>query len=256
VARDEASHVATPADLKRVAREDGRIDLAGAPEGFDALVMADIARARGGLTCFIARDGGRASAFIGAMGFFAPEIEILFFPSWDCLPYDRIGPSPGVAAQRMATLSRLAGVFDHKKPVMLVTAAAAALQRVPDRSVVTKASFNAAPGQDVDIKDLETYFAVNGYVRASTVSEKGEFAIRGGVIDVFPPGAEEPVRLDLFGDTLESIRAFDPETQRSTKQLKEIALLPVSEALLDKDSIARFRKGYVEAFGAPGDDPL
>ncbi|MGE5565599.1 MAG: transcription-repair coupling factor [Parcubacteria group bacterium] len=256
MAHDGSARVVTQADLKRVAKEDGRIDLSGAPEGFDALVMADIARSRGGLTCFIARDGGRASAFIGAMGFFAPEVEILHFPSWDCLPYDRIGPSPGVAAQRMATLSRLAGEFDPKKPVMLVTAAAAALQRVPEQKIVQRASFSAKPGQDVDIKDLEAYFAVNGYVRASTVSEKGEFAIRGGVIDVFPPGAEEPVRLDLFGDTLESIRGFDPETQRSTKQLKEIALLPVSEALLDKDAISRFRKGYVETFGAPGDDPL
>ena len=80
----------------------------------------------------------------------------------------------------------------------------------------------------------------------STVSERGEFAIRGGVIDVFPPAADEPVRLDLFGDTLESIRAFDPETQRSTKQLKEVSLLPVSEALLDKDAISRFRTGYLD----------
>jgi transcription-repair coupling factor (superfamily II helicase) len=106
------------------------------------------------------------------------------------------------------------------------------------------------------VKDLERYFAINGYSRASTVSERGEFAIRGGVIDVYPPAAEEPVRLDLFGDTLESIRAFDPETQRSTKQLREIQLLPVSEALLDKEGIARFRNGYIRAFGAPGDDPL
>ena len=104
--------------------------------------------------------------------------------------------------------------------------------------------------------ELERYFAVNGYHRASTVSERGEFAIRGGVIDVFPPGADEPVRLDLFGDTLESIRAFDRETQRSTRQLKQVDLLPVSEALLDADAVARFRKGYVAAFGAPGDDPL
>ncbi|HEX5777153.1 MAG TPA: transcription-repair coupling factor, partial [Caulobacteraceae bacterium] len=243
-------------DIRRIAREDGRLDLAGAPEGFDALIMADIARARGGLTAFIARDGGRAQAFVGAMGFFAPEIEILQFPSWDCLPYDRIGPSPAVSAQRMATLARLTGRFDPKKPVLLVTAALAAVQRVPDRTVIARASFDARPGQDVDIKALEDYFAVNGYARASTVSEKGEFAIRGGVIDVFPPGAEEPVRLDLFGDTLESIRAFDPETQRSTKQLKDVALLPVSEALLDADTIARFRKGYVEAFGNPGDDAL
>jgi transcription-repair coupling factor (superfamily II helicase) len=130
------------------------------------------------------------------------------------------------------------------------------VQRVPPKSAVQRASYAASVGTTVETADLEAYFAVNGYQRASTVSERGEFAIRGGVIDVFPPSAEEPVRLDLFGDTLEAIRAFDPETQRSTKQLKDISLLPVSEALLDKDSISRFRSAYLEAFGAAGDDPL
>jgi transcription-repair coupling factor (superfamily II helicase) len=122
--------------------------------------------------------------------------------------------------------------------------------------VIAQASYSAKAGQDVDIADLERYFAVNGYQRASTVSERGEFAIRGGVIDVFPASADEPVRLDLFGDTLESIRAFDPETQRSTRQLKAVDLLPVSEALLDAERIARFRQGYLKTFGAAGDDPL
>jgi len=244
------------ADLKHVAKADGRLDLTGAPEGFDALVMADIARARGGLTMFVARDGGRASAFIDAMRFFAPELPVLQFPSWDCLPYDRTGPSAGIAAQRMATLSTLARGEDSGKASLLVVSAPAILQRVPSRPDLARAGYSARPGQDVAIADLERYFAVNGYSRASTVSERGEFAIRGGVIDVFPPGAEEPVRLDLFGDTLESIRAFDPETQRSTRQLKEIDLLPVSEVLLDPDAIARFRKGYVAAFGAPGEDAL
>ncbi|MDO8295390.1 MAG: transcription-repair coupling factor [Caulobacter sp.] len=244
------------ADLKQVAKADGRLDLTGAPEGFDALVMADIARARGGLTVFVARDGGRASAFIDAMRFFAPELPVLQFPSWDCLPYDRTGPSAGVAAQRMATLSALARGEASAKASLLVVSAPAILQRVPSRTDLERAGYSARPGQDVAIADLERYFAVNGYSRASTVSERGEFAIRGGVIDVFPPGGEEPVRLDLFGDTLESIRAFDPETQRSTKQLKAIDLLPVSEVLLDADAIARFRKGYVARFGAPGEDAL
>ena len=243
-------------DTRRVTAAPGRLDLTGSPEGFDALVMGDIARARGGLNVFIARDGSRASAFTDAMGFFAPELEIIGFPAWDCLPYDRIGPSGAVAAQRMATLTRLARGMDPKKPVLLVTTAPALLLRVPTRATITRAGYSARTGNSVDIADLERYFAVNGYHRASTVSDKGEFAVRGGVIDVFPPGADEPVRLDLFGDTLESIRAFDRETQRSTKQLHDIDLLPVSEALLDAAAISRFRTGYLERFGAPGDDPL
>jgi transcription-repair coupling factor (superfamily II helicase) len=245
-----------PTDLKRIVRDPGRIDLAGAPEGFDALVMADVARARGGLTAFVARDEGRAAAFIDALRFFAPEIEVIRFPSWDCLPYDRTGPSPNISAQRMAALWRLARPFEDAKPRLLVTQTPALLQRVPPKEVILRHSYTATTGRDVDMADLERYFAANGYLRASTVSQRGEFAIRGGVIDVFPPSAREPVRLDLFGDTLDSIRAFDPETQRSTRQLKSVELLAVSEALLESDSVARFRTGYVAAFGAPGDDPL
>ena len=243
-------------DLKRIADAPDALDLTGVPEGFDALVMADLARARGGLNVFVARDGSRASAFVEAMVFFAPEMEILRFPAWDCLPYDRVGPSAPNSAERMATLTRLARGDFGKKPVLLVTQSPALMQRLPPKDVVLAAGYSAKVGDTVDMARLERYFAVNGYHRASTVSERGEFAIRGGVIDVFPPGAPEPERLDLFGDVLDSIRAFDRETQRSTKKLTEVDLLPVSEALLDEAAIARFRKGYVAAFGAVGDDQL
>src|SRR5271165_1896492 len=242
--------------MKAVTGDAGALTLAGTPEGFDALVMGDIARARGGLSVFVARDGSRAAAFADALQFFAPEVEVIAFPSWDCLPYDRVGPSAGIAAARMAALTRLARGVDPKKPTLLLTAAPALMQRVPPRAAVGAAGYSATVGHSVDIADLERYFAVNGYQRASTVSERGEFAVRGGVIDVFPPGAEEPVRLDLFGDTLESIRAFDRESQRSTRQLKSVDLRPVSETLLDAGAIHRFRQGYLAAFGAPGDDPL
>src|SRR3954449_8470641 len=252
----DGSRPAGPAQLRRVAEDPGRLDLVGAPEGFDALVMADVVRARKGVSVFVARDGARLSAFADAFRFFAQQVEVLTFPAWDCLPYDRIGPSAGVAAQRMTTLSLLSADEDGKSPRLLVTSVPALVQRVPPQSAVKRASYSAKAGNVVEIADLEAYFAVNGYQRASTVSERGEFAIRGGVIDVFPPSAEEPVRLDLFGDTLESIRAFDPETQRSTKQLKDVNLLPVSEVLLDKGGVSRFRAGYLEAFGAAGDDPL
>ncbi len=248
--------MADPRETRLVTGDAGALTLSGAPEGFDALVMGDICRARGGLSLFVARDASRASAFSDALGFFAPEIEIIPFPAWDCLPYDRVGPSAGVAALRMATLTRLARGLDPKAPALLLTTAPALMQRVPPRSAIGAAGYAATVGNVVDISHLERYFAVNGYQRASTVSERGEFAVRGGVIDVFPPGADEPVRLDLFGDTLESIRAFDRETQRSTRQLKSVDLRPVSETLLDATAIARFRSGYLAAFGAPGDDPL
>jgi transcription-repair coupling factor (superfamily II helicase) len=171
--------------MRRVADDPGRLDLVGAPEGFDALVMADVVKARRGLSVFVARDAARMSAFTDAFGFFASDVEILTLPAWDCLPYDRIGPSSAVSAQRMATLARLAGGVDSKKPTLLVTTAAGLMQRVPPKTTINRAGFSAKTGNTVEIADLERYFAVNGYSRASTVSEKGEFAIRGGVIDVF-----------------------------------------------------------------------
>ena len=246
----------SPADVARLARLSGRLTLAGAPEGFDALATAQLARAHRGVSVFIARDTARAGAFGDAIRFFDPDIELIDLPGWDCLPYDRVGPSAGVSASRMAALSRLASPGDAKTPRLVITAASSVIQRLPPRDVIRKATFSARVGNDVAIADLERYFAVNGYIRASTVSERGEFAIRGGVIDVYPPTADEPVRLDLFGDTLDAIRGFDAMTQRSTRQLREIELLPVSEALVDTAAISRFRSGFIALFGAAADDPL
>ena len=243
--------------LGELARAPGHLTLCGAPEGFDALVSADIARARGGVTLFVARDAARANAFCDALTFFAPDLAVLSLPGWDCLPYDRVGPSAATSAARMAALCQLAARSPgDRTPLLVVTAASSLLQRTPPRSALKAASFSASVGQDVAMAAIERYFAVNGYVRASTVSERGEFAIRGGVIDVFAPTADEPARLDLFGDTLEAIRTFDPMSQRSTGHLTTIELLPVCETLLDAAAISRFRSGFIQTFGAAGDDPL
>ena len=231
------------------------IELGGAPEGLDALVVARTLQ-DGGLGLFVARDFQRAGSFTQAFQFFAHNIEILEYPAWDCLPYDRLSPSASVSAQRMATLTRLAERKASDPPLLVVATVAGAIQRTPPKDATRRAGFSARIGQDLDTAALERYFAANGYVRASTVSERGEFAVRGGVIDVFPPGFEEPVRLDLFGSELESIRAFDPETQRSTGPLKAVDLAPVSEIQLDADAVSRFRTGYLNLFGAGGDDPL
>ena len=246
-----------PAEMKRLASQSGRITLCGALEGFDALAAAQLARARGGVTLFVGRDLSRANSFVDALAFFDPELEVVSFPGWDCLPYDRVGPSAGVSASRMAALWSLASRSKAvSSPLIVVATASGVLQRLPPAKVLREASFRAKIGDDVSIAKLERYFAVNGYVRAATVSEKGEFAIRGGVIDVFPPSATEPVRLDLFGDTLDAVRGFDPMTQRSTCKLDRVELLPVSEALVDEAAISRFRNGFIQLFGAATDDPL
>lgn len=233
------------------------IELGGAPEGLDALTVAERLTAAGGVGVFVARDYQRAGNFAQAFRFFAKDIEVLEFPAWDCLPYDRLSPTSSVSAERMATLTELAGrPARAAKPLLVVTTVAAAMQRTPPQEVTVSAGFDAAVGRDLDQPALEKYFVTNGYMRASTVNERGEYAVRGGVIDVFPPGFDEPVRLDMFGSELESIRTFDPATQRSTGQKKKISLSPVSEALLDPETISRFRTGYLGLFGAGGDDPL
>ncbi|MDP2765082.1 MAG: transcription-repair coupling factor, partial [Brevundimonas sp.] len=235
----------------------GDQELGGAPEGLDALVVAERLKADGGVGVFVARDYARMGEFVQAFGFFSGGVEIVEFPAWDCLPYDRLSPTSSVSAERMAALTRLAQRDPgDRTPVLVVTTVSAAMQRTPPREVTNGAGFETTVGLDLDTAALERYFAANGYMRASTVSERGEFAVRGGVIDVYPPGFEEPVRLDMFGSELESIRTFDPDTQRSTGQRREVHLAPVSEALLDADSISRFRTGYLGLFGAAGDDPL
>jgi transcription-repair coupling factor (superfamily II helicase) len=232
-------------------------ELGGAPEGLDALTVAERLRADGGVGAFVARDYARMGEFVQAFRFFANDIEVVEFPAWDCLPYDRLSPTSSVSAERMAALTRLAQRdAGDSRLLLVVTTVGAVMQRTPPREVTCGAGFETTVGLDLDTAALERYFAANGYMRASTVSERGEFAVRGGVIDVYPPGFEEPVRLDMFGSELESIRTFDPATQRSTGQLRDVSLAPVSEALLDPDSISRFRTGYLGLFGAAGDDPL
>jgi transcription-repair coupling factor (superfamily II helicase) len=233
----------------------GRVVVSGAPEGYDAKLIAEtVARAKSPVL-HVARDDTRVAALRAGLGFFAPDLPVLSFPAWDCLPYDRISPNAEIAAARMATLAGLAEGFD--RPAVLLTTLSAATQRIPARATVRAASYAAAVGERVDVGRLRDYLARMGFAQAPTVTEPGDFAIRGGLIDIFPPGAELPVRLDLFGDVLDAARRFDPETQRTTEAVARVELAPVSEVILDEASIARFRRAYRERFGAGGqDDPL
>ena len=243
---------------KAAAAGAGAITLANAPDGFDAFVAADIARARAAsgaqgaaALVHVARDAQRSRAFREALAFAAPQVEALEFPAWDCQPYDRASPNAPIAAARMTALARLARTRSSaERPRILCTTVDAILQRTPPRAFIETESFSAAPGNALDMKKLSEWLEANGFLRSSTVRETGEYAVRGGILDLFAPGMPAPLRLDFFGDTLESIRAFDPETQRTTTQLRALDLVPMSEAQLTSQTIRQFRQGYVAAFGA------
>jgi len=197
----------------------------------------------------------RLAAMQAALAFFAPDMPVVVFPAWDCLPYDRSSPNVDVSAARMATLAAL--VHGMPKQFVLLTTLNAATQKVPARQVLREAAFTAQVGKRIDENALRAFLIRMGFTQSPTVMEPGDFAVRGGIIDIFPPGQSGPVRLDLFGDVLDGARRFDPATQRTTETLKDVELAPVSEVILDEAAITRFRQNYRIEFGAAGtDDPL
>ena len=238
-----------------MAKSTSHVTVSGAPEGFDAKLVADEVARADGPVIHVARDDRRAEAMRAALAFFAPDLPVMTFPAWDCLPYDRISPNADVTATRMATLAGL--VHGMPERFVLLTTINAATQRVPARGVLREAAFTARVGSRIDEKALRGFLVRMGFTQAPTVTEPGDYAVRGGIIDIYPPGEAGPVRLDLFGDTLDGARRFDPGTQRTTEKLTEVELAPVSEVILDEAAITRFRQTYRAEFGAAGtDDPL
>ena len=227
----------------------------GAPEGFDAILLARRVAEHSGPVLHVARDDSRMARLADALGFFAPEIEVLRFPAWDCLPYDRVSPNPEIVSERIATLARL--IDPAVRPRLLLTTVNALVQRVPPRDAFAGASMVLNKGGEVRQDALLAFLEANGYGRAGTVMEPGEYATRGGIVDIYPAGEPDPVRIDLFGDTIESLRRFDASTQRSTTKIDALVLRPISEVPLDAASVTRFREEWRALFG-PGaaSDPL
>ncbi len=229
----------------------------GVPDGYDALLLARRQTPFGGEhdgpLLHVARDDAGIARLADLLGFVRPEAEVLRFPAWDCLPYDRASPNPAIVSERVATLTRL--LEPSSAPRIVLTTVNALVQRVPPRRAFAGQSLDVRSGESLDVAFLGDVLVANGYNRTDTVMEPGEFATRGGIVDIFPSGEAEPVRLDLFGDEVENIRHFDPATQRSTGRLDALVLRPVSEVSFDPDSVSRFRTGWRERFGpeAAGD---
>lgn len=234
----------------------------GAPDGQDARVIA--ARARDlsrddRILIHVALDDARMAEMKDLLAFFAPDVKTIDFPAWDCLPYDRVSPNGDIVARRVAALAGLLA-WKHDKaryPRVFLTTINAATQRVMPRGALETSAFDAARGGRLVEAQFLSFLTANGYTRTDTVREQGEFAMRGGIIDIYPTGYDAPLRLDLFGDEIESIKSFDPLTQMSEGAVDRFTLRPVTEFFLNDDSIQRFRASYREVFGAVKEgDPL
>jgi transcription-repair coupling factor (superfamily II helicase) len=243
-------------DIHKILSAKRPMTLAGAPAGFLPWLAADLARASKGRAVFIAPDEAAMRHLQDAATYFAPELEVLAFPAWDCLPYDRASPSLRASSERLATLHALQRKSD--KPQLLVTTVNAATQRTLTPFRVRQLVARLAPGERIDMAKLSALLSANGYHRTETVQDAGEYAVRGGIVDLFPAGENEGLRLDFFGDEVESVRRFDPATQRTSGDERgSFTLLPASETLLDEDSVRRFRSRYRERFGATATgDPI
>jgi transcription-repair coupling factor (superfamily II helicase) len=209
-----------------------------------ALLVAEAARSHGGLLVAVTRDTQRAHALEDELRIFAGGLPVLHFPDWETLPYDVFSPHPEIVSQRIATLYQLPSV----ERGVLVVPMATLMQRIAPRSHITGSGLMLKKGQKFDLSAEQRRLEAAGYRNVPQVAEPGDFAIRGALIDIFPMGTAEPYRVELFDDEVESIRSFDPESQRSNQQVERVELLPAREFPLTDTAAKDFRGKLRERF--------
>lgn len=221
----------------------------GVPDGAVAFLLRQRLSEHQGTIVHVAHDDAALASLADMLSWLVPEVMVLRFPAWDCLPYDRISPNPSIVAERTATLSHLLEPAPPTGRIVLTTIHAM-IQRVPPRAAFAGQTLHIKRGDMVEANHLAEQLVGNGYSRVDTVMERGEFAMRGSIFDLYPADAGEPVRLDFFGDEVDNIRNFDAATQRSTEAREGFSLTPVSEYALDKASLSRFQTGWRDVFGS------
>jgi transcription-repair coupling factor (superfamily II helicase) len=233
----------------------GHTDIGGIPHGATSHALAQAAQATDLDILYVATSDRDLEHVRTGLAFFAESREVLVLPAWDCLPYDRSSPNAAILAERIRTLAQLS--VRCPTPRIILTTVNAAVQKLPPLESMRNARFAFKAGDSFLVDNLLLFLTENGYRRTATAMEAGEFAARGNIIDIIPSLDGQGIRLDMFGNTLESIRSFDPLTQRSSDRITEITLHPASEVTLSAASVERFREGYRATFGTPGQsDPL
>ena len=181
------------------------------------------------------------------------KIPILLFPDWETLPYDAFSPYQDIISQRLATLAELGSI----KKGILILPVTTVMHCVMPREYLTANSLMMKVGDTLELKPFKHRLLNNGYTMTSQVVEHGDAAIRGSLLDIFPMGSEYPYRIDLFDDQIDTIRTFDPETQRSLNKIESIDVLPAREIALTDQGIANFRSQWRSQFeGNPMQCPV
>lgn len=223
----------------------------GIIDGFEAFALSKLCSeiAQDKPIVYVVRDGTKLADLQQVLNFIEPNLPVLQFPAWDCLPYDRVSPGISVTAGRLSALAHMANLRQKPHAAIILTTANAIMQKLPPRKMIESQVIHVRVGQSMNMGHLIQSLERNGFERVTVVKDVGEFAVRGGILDVFSPVEVEPLRLDFFGDTLETIRVFDSETQRTTSKRTELLLHSMSEVVLTPDLISRFKSNYIRTFG-------
>ena len=238
--------------------KNGYIKIHGVPEGQDARYLKylaqeswDISRS---VVMHIVSDNDRLLRLHEYLSFFAPEMNIIAMPSWDCLPYDRVSPTADNLSKRVKAFYQLSCLDQLQSPTIVIASLQAAIQKIPSLDYYKDALFEVAVKQKIDQNQLKNFLEMQSYLRVSIVKEQGEYAVRGSIIDIFPFGSDLPIRIDFFDTEIDTIKIFEPHEQKSIETIDKFELLSAQEIILNKNSIALFRSRYRELFGVPNED--
>ena len=210
-----------------------------------ALAIAEVARSTDHLLLVLAEDPRHADQLEAEIRFFAgPDLPVEHFVEWETLPWDTFSPHQDIISQRLRVLATLPAM----QRGVVIAAATVLQQRLPPVSYIAARSLSLRQGEELQREPFRESLVAGGYLRVPQVSEHGEFAVRGSLIDVFPMGADAPVRIDFFDDEIESLRWFSPEDQISGERIDAVDILPAREVPLDEDAVRDFRGRYRERF--------
>lgn len=221
--------------------------LTGVTEGFEPFIIQQWWQTKNRPIVFITHREEKADLAWQQLKILLPQAPIYLFPAWDCLPYDRVSPSHEIVTQRLLTLQALLSSAD--KPCIVITSINAFLQKLPPPAALQQQSLKLAVADKLDREFFINFLTEKGYYRCDTVRDTAEFAVRGDIIDLFPIGADTPIRIDLFGDEIERLRYFNPASQTTIGTIETVHLQPASEILLTPTTISNFRTRYRELFG-------